>query len=100
MTFIGTGFILWLTTWIAWEMVKYNYDKRIRPHMNDLIYVVEAHWDIHKIRIGVKVKELKQRDLVEECPNEDLEGWTMIENGRRVPETVITHELIIIDNDS
>lgn len=60
--FIAGGFIIWLTAWIGWEIVKYNYSKRIRPYMNDFIYKLEAIYELHKIRVEVKAKELKIRD--------------------------------------
>ncbi len=95
--FLGAGFCMTVLAWIGYDLCRYGYEQKIKPHVPDLIYYLEAHWELHKIRVGAKVKELKERDYipyVEIEPIEDLEKWDNVVNGQRIPPTTK-----LIEND-
>ncbi len=63
--------------------------------MPDLIYKLEAHWELYRIQHKNKVEELKERDKVEDI--EVLEEWDVVYRGNRYPESVISEEVVIFE---
>lgn len=99
--FLISALVIWLTAWIAWQACNYNYDKRVRPHVNGYIYRLQAHWELLNINAAIRARKLKERDEVEVCEIEEVREnenapleWT-VDNTKRLGETIVSTELII-----
>jgi hypothetical protein len=64
------GFLIWLTAWVGWEITVYNYNRKVRPHANEAIYTLQALWEMFKLKVGIKKKELKKEIEIEVVPIE------------------------------
>lgn len=94
------GFLIWLSAWISWELIKYNYNKKVRPYANDFIYRLEAHYLLYRLRVDVKAKEIKKRDntpLEEVQPDYKPRCWEWSTNYRK-DNNIITYSTELIEN--
>ena len=99
--FIFCGLIIWVLALISYELVRYNYNKKVRPHANEFLYKVEAFCNLFKLRIQVEAKKIKKRNnhpitVVE--PSHKPRCWEWSTN-YRTDNNITTYSTELITNE-
>jgi len=85
------------TLWMVYSVVWHFQGEKIKAYWGRYNALKEADRLEKGLRESRLLKKLESNRIIE---LEALEEWDYVWQGKRiVPETVITHELIIIDNE-